>query len=164
MSALFVALVAFTATACEEASDTSGSALSPAPPAARTSTRLARIDWLDAQEGASPERWLASREAGQDVPDNDDSVIAMRKSLQIAHDRYRDPTRMIANRAVQLEGMLKSVGIEEPASRLIVGLSEIAEKGPRLEGFGAACEHYFNLRKQGMSREAAIQRLKDGRG
>jgi hypothetical protein len=81
----------------------------------------------------------------------------------VAAHRFGDPPRMIANRAVQLEAMLASAGISESAPELIVSLSEISEERPR-EGFGSLCQHYFNLRKQGLDREAALAQLKSRSG
>ncbi len=31
------------------------------------------------------------------------------------------------------------------------------------EGFGSLCQHYFNLRQQGVGREAALRQLKEAR-
>ncbi|WP_141700643.1 hypothetical protein [Methyloceanibacter superfactus] len=70
---------------------------------------------------------------------------------------------MIANRAVQLEGMLAAQGIDESAPELIETLSRAVARADRKEGFGSVCQHYFYLRQQGVGREAALQQLKEAR-
>ena len=69
---------------------------------------------------------------------------------------------MIANRAVQLEGMLKEKGISEPAPELIQSLSQAAGTSGNVrtyEGFGAMCQKYFILRQQGLAREQALAQI-----
>jgi hypothetical protein len=136
--------------------------VSPTPEAAR-GPALAHIEWLGERDTTTPERWLASRQAKSDLDEKDQEVISMRERLKVAAHRFGDPPRMIANRAVQLEAMLASAGISESAPELIVSLSEISEERPR-EGFGSLCQHYFNLRKQGLDREAALAQLKSRSG
>jgi hypothetical protein len=153
---LLAAFLPVFAAACDEALEPEAPA--PAPDAVHGSA-LPRITWLDMRDTTTPERWLASRAAHTDLGEKDEAVIAMRKSLKEAASRFGDPPRMIANRAVQLEQMLAGTGIEESAPDLIASFTAVSDAQSR-EGFGAMCQQYFYLRKQGMDREAALKQLK----
>ena len=121
---------------------------------------LPKVKWLDVNASAKPEQWLASREANTDLDERDASVVAMREVVDAAAQRFGESPRMIVNRAVQLEEMLADSGISESAPNLITDLaSAVPEKWSRA-GFGSVCEHYYNLRKQGLSRDAALERLR----
>ena len=69
---------------------------------------------------------------------------------------------MIANRAVQLEGMLAGVPASEKALDLIESLTAVV--GSRAESFGAICQQYYNLRSSGLGREEALSDLKQRYG
>ena len=84
----------------------------------------------------------------------------MRVELDQAAKHFHDPPRMIANRAVQLEEMLAANGIEEGAPELIQILSSATADTNLKQGFGSVCQHYFNLRQQGIDREGALEQLK----
>jgi hypothetical protein len=153
-----LALVPVLMPGCEEAS-----APDVATTAAEQATKgpeLPRLKWLDAHNRNTPERWLASREAKVDLDENDPAVLDLRIKLNEAAQRFGDATRMIANRAVQLEEMLAEEGISEHAPELIETLSSTATALRQREGFGSLSQHYFNLRKQGVGREVALQQLK----
>jgi hypothetical protein len=79
--------------------------------------------------------------------------------LMTAQERFGDTTRMIANRAVQLEGTLKTKGIDEKAPEIIASFSHAAEQARPLDGFGAMCQNYFILREQGVGKEEALAHL-----
>ena len=118
-----IAALALSITACgDEAAHETESA--PAPVAAQAES-LNALEWLKQTHAIAPEHWLASREAAHDLDQYDPSVGDMRRVLETAAMRFRDHPRMIANRAVQLEGMLKEKGIEERAPRIIANLSEV---------------------------------------
>ena len=124
----------------------------------RVSTVIAAKSWLDVRDRTPPEQWLASRETGEDVPLSTSEVAELRAILAQAGRRYGETTRMIANRAVQLEAMLAERGIEETARRVIEGLIVVGrEDEPR--NFGETAQHYFNVRVNGMSREEALLSL-----
>jgi hypothetical protein len=144
--------------ACEEALEPQAAVEVPATSSPDTRA-LVRREWITQHDKIAPERWLASRAAGIDLTANDPSVADMRALLSTAHERFGDPSRMIANRAVQLETMLKERGIAEPAPDLIRTLSGAIARGRSLEGFGAMCQKYFILREQGLAREQAIAQL-----
>lgn len=155
---LVLSLLPFLGVACDEAAEPE-SATAPAPEAAH-SPALPRIKWLGERDATTPQRWLASREVMADLAETDQAVISMRERLKLAAHRFGDPPRMIANRAVQLEGMLASEGIRERAPELILFLSSAVSESRPNAGFGSLCQYYFNLRKQGLDREAAIEQLK----
>ncbi|MCK0197960.1 hypothetical protein MWN34_13685 [Ancylobacter sp. 6x-1] len=120
---------------------------------------LARRSHLGQMDGATPGRWLASREAGHDVPEMDPAVERWNTLLADADSRFDESGRMIANRLVQLTEMLAEKDLAEPGQRLLADLSALAVPGARA-GFGTVCQYYFNLRRGGMERDAALALLK----
>jgi hypothetical protein len=116
---------------------------------------------IEMTEHTAPEQWLASREAGRNLTMQDPSVERMKQTLAVASRRFREHPRMIANRAVQLEDMLTTQNMGEPASKLIERLSNIPGDERYVESFGALCQHYYNLRMQGRDPEAAMAKLKE---
>ncbi|MGQ4273734.1 hypothetical protein [Terrihabitans sp. B22-R8] len=120
---------------------------------------LARRDWLQPTDDTAPQLWLASREAGSDLPPNAPAVLAWGVVLDDAGQRFGEAPRMIANRAVQLQAMLIEIDVAETPKEIIDGFSVLAAKGSR-SGFSDICQHYFNLRSQGLSREAALAALR----
>jgi hypothetical protein len=153
-----IAALALTIAACsDEVARETPSA--PAPVAAQDES-LNALEWLKQTHPIAPEHWLASREAGHDLDMYDSSVGDMRRVLETAAMRFRDHPRMIANRAVQLEGMLKEKGIEERAPRIITNLSQVPGRTRYVESFSALTQQYFNLRMEGRSRSQAIDLLK----
>ncbi|MDR4307159.1 hypothetical protein IHQ68_11065 [Chelatococcus sambhunathii] len=107
----------------------------------------------------SPAVWLASREAGRDLAPNDPAVASMRGLLQEADERFSEGPRMIANRAVQVQGMLAERGVQESARQVIEGLVSIGQIGERA-GFGETCQHYVNARAAAGTRAAALDALR----
>lgn len=144
---------------CEDAS--SPEAATTAATQKEDTPALPRIKWLDAHANVTPQQWLASRAAHADLSESDPKVEEMRSELNTAAKHFGDPPRMIANRAVQLEGMLAAKGIEESAPDLIKLLSSATSATGPKQGFGAVCQHYFNLRQQGVGRDAALQQLRE---
>ncbi len=114
--------------------------------------------WLQPTDDTAPEVWLASRDAGTDVAPGAPAAKAWHGVLDEADDRFGETGRMIANRAVQLETMLSEIGIRETAREIIADFSTLAGKGARA-GFSDLCQHYYNLRKQGLDRRAALAAL-----
>lgn len=142
-------------------SDESEPASPPQPlPASVAEAATHKIEWLKQTDGISPEQWLASREAGEALDRFDARVSEMDSVLAEAGRRFRDHTRMIANRAVQLEGMLREKSIEERAPRLIVTLSQVPGSQRYVESFASLTQQYYNLRTGGLSRADAIQALR----
>ncbi len=132
------------------------------PPAPVTSAPPAshQLDWLRQTDPVAPEQWLASRQVGRDLDLYDPDVGTMRQTLEVAALRFRDHPRMIANRAVQLEEMLKEKHIDERAPTIIVTLSEVPGNKRYLESFASLTQQYYNLRMDGLDREQAIEALK----
>lgn len=124
------------------------------------SDAVARKTWLQPTDSTDPDVWLASRDAGADVPANAPAAKEWHGVLDAADDRFGETSRMIANRAVQLETMLGEIGIRETAREIIADFSTLAGKGSRA-GFSDLCQHYYNLRTQGLDRTAALAALAD---
>lgn len=116
--------------------------------------------WLDVGSNTDPAWWLASRAVGHDLEDPKSlEVRRMDNLLEEARKHFGESARMVANRAVQLEGSLKSINIEEPAPELIADFSAASGSVGETEGFGAVCHHYFNLRSGGVDRATALKDL-----
>jgi|GEM_PF-578762 len=156
-----ISLVAVLGLGCDDAAEpqaqTTAQQTKPAAP------EIPGITWLDSHSKITPGQWLASRQANADLKKHDPAVEAMNAELFTAARRFGEKPRMIANRAVQLEGMLAAQGIHESAPDLIELLASTADIAGGKEGFGAVCQHYFNLRQQGIGRDAALQQLKEAR-
>jgi hypothetical protein len=161
MRTAFVGLTLLMAAGLSACSDEGSSDLPAATPAPATAEKSpSELQWLRLTDDVSPEQWLASRKAGLSLAAHDPAVADMRRVLDVATTRFRDQPRMIANRAVQLETMLKEKGIDESAPRIIVSLSQIPGQSRYVESFGALTQQYFNLRMEGASRGQAIERLR----
>lgn len=138
----------------------------PAPPetqtpaAQTTKPAIREMKWIRVTDGIAPEQWLASREARADLEPHHPAVGDMTRILEIAALRFRDHTRMIANRAVQLEGMLAEKGISERAPRLIVILSQVPGPQRSVESFASLTQQYYNLRLAGLGQGPAIDALR----
>lgn len=141
---------------CDEPAPDQRRVASAAPPASEFS--MARRDWLDIKDRISPAVWLASREAERDVTPNDPAASELRGLLDEADRKFTEGTRMIANRAVQVQAMLAERGVTESPREVISGLVSIAAPDERA-GFGETCQHYVNARASSPSREAALQAL-----
>jgi hypothetical protein len=152
---LVVAALALALSACGD--DPPPKTATPVP----TETELAihQMQRIGKLYHVEPERWLASREAGRDLSLQDPAVAEMRKTLRAAERNFREFPRMIANRAVQLETMLRRAEGEH-APDLIKRLSQIAGGERYVDSFGSVCQQYFHLRRQGMTPDAAIAQLK----
>jgi len=105
-----------------------------------------------------PEVWLIAHESKAVDASSVGDPRVVRRSLAEASTKFNDTPRMIANRAVQLEKMLKGEGVEENAIILINRLNDAIAPG-RIESFGAAVEKYYNMRKAGMSSDQALDTL-----
>jgi hypothetical protein len=152
-----VCLVLLLAACSEEADDgaTANSVLTPA----HAVYQLARLEVTDR---IPPQQWLASREAGRDLPEDDPTVVRIKHTLAVASKRFREYPRMIANRAVQLEAMLKRKDMGAPAAQLIESLSGVPGDTRHVESFGALCQQYYNLRMQGLDADEAVKVLREG--
>lgn len=158
--AALVALTSCALASCsDEVSDSRTSArTAPSPPAAH------EVSWLDVGSPISPAQWIASRGEETVKPTDDVEVESIAEKLGSLHTVYRESERMIANRAVQLSGMLDSIGIDESASTVLDELLRVADGARMDEGFGAVAQHYYNLRASEVSREEALKTLKSRYG
>ncbi|HUD40707.1 MAG TPA: hypothetical protein VMR06_01790 [Dokdonella sp.] len=147
-----LAVLASTLIACGEEAPPPRTAAAPTVPAEAAEASA----WLGAHDPTPPARWLIdhlpdpARVAG---PTPEDVTV----QLLAAADRYRETPRMIANRAVQLQTMLAEEGIGEDASSLLTLLARLPPDNR--VSFSADCQHYYNLRVQGLDREQALARL-----
>ena len=133
-------------------------AAAPAPSQSEAFSAAGR-SWIDVNDKISPAVWLASREAGRDVPPNDPAANSMRALLSEADARFTEGPRMSANRAVQIETMLAERGVRESARGVIEGLVSIGEPGERA-GFGETGGHYVNARIAAPDRSAALEAMR----
>lgn len=124
------------------------------------SDALARRAWLEPSDSTDPAVWLASREAGSDVATGTPAVADWDAMLKAADVRFGETDRMIANRAVQLEVMLGEIGVRESVREILDEFMPMSSPGSR-RGFSDLCQHYFNLRKQGLPRGEALAALAD---
>lgn len=145
-------------TACSDEPATEASA--PAQSASAPAPHLHALAWLKRTDPIDADVWLASREAGHDLEPLDPAVTEMHRRLEVAAQRFRDHPRMIANRAVQLETMLKEKGIDEPAPSLIETLCEVPGNRRYIESFSSLTQQYYNLRLEGLDKAKAVEALR----
>ncbi|MFA5956361.1 hypothetical protein [Hyphomicrobium sp.] len=121
-------------------------------------TKVGAISWLTPQDDVRPEVWLIEHETTAGSKPSTGDAGEVHRSLVAASEKFHDTPRMIANRAVQLERMLKEEGGDETAIVLISRLNGAVAPG-RIESFGAAGQQYYNMRKAGFTGEQAIDAL-----
>ncbi|RUO98522.1 hypothetical protein [Hyphomicrobium sp.] len=121
-------------------------------------TEAGQHKWLTPQDEIEPEVWLIAHEAKSSASPQIGNANDVRHSLAKASATFNDTPRMIANRAVQLEDMLKSEGGGESAIFLIDRLNGAIAPG-RIESFGAAGQQYYNMRRAGLTGEQALDVL-----
>lgn len=121
-------------------------------------TKVEQTEWLSMQDETAPGDWLIAREMKSGVKLAPGDADQLRQSLAEASAKFKDSPRMIANRAVQLERMLKDEGGNETAIVLIGGLTRVVAPG-RIESFGAAGQQYYNMRKAGLNSDRAFAEL-----
>ena len=115
--------------------------------------------WLQPTDPMDTGRWLASREAGKLLPNDDAASAQMRRSLGRAQSFFIEDPRMIANRTVQLGEMLGQAGKSERYETLLEGLTRVAQGARGRQLYGEMCQHYYNTRQQGADRGTALARL-----
>lgn len=120
--------------------------------------------WLSPTDAMDTGRWLASREAGRALPNDDAASAQMRRSLGRAQSFFIEDPRMIANRTVQLGQMLGEAGKTERYEDLLEGLTRVAQGAKGRQLYGEMCQHYFNTRKQGDEPAAAFAKLSERYG
>lgn len=129
-------------------------------PAASASS-LSEKRWMDIDSRLTPAQWLVSQGLTEPKPINDPDVRKAAATLAEANRLYRESERMIANRTVQLEQMLREIGVEDEGAILILtDLTHIAGEVGQTEGFGALSQQYFNIRASRIEREPALAELR----
>lgn len=119
-----------------------------------------RKDWLKPEDNTDPAIWMAQKEAEEDPAyDLERGTAEIRPILEDANKNFIESSRMIANRAVQLEQTLKGKGITERAKDIITILNSARNPDIQNHRFGALCQYYATLRLQGMSNQDAIRTL-----
>lgn len=140
-----------------------------APRRATNETAVAKADekpteWLDHKSSLSPAEWLVRRRDEGAGAQFEARVQSVEKDLSRAHTIFRESQRMIANRAVQLEGMLRELGAEEDAANILADIMSIPGEVGQTEGFGAVTQHYYILRSNKTDRAQALAMLKNRYG
>ncbi|WP_018267734.1 hypothetical protein [Methylosinus sp. LW4] len=114
--------------------------------------------WLTPIDRVDPAYWLAARKSGG-APVVESRVARLQAALDIGGAHFLEAPRMLANRAAQLGDMLSEIGAAEDEAESIESLAGVAAATGSKQTFGDLCQHYFNLRKQGATRDAALADL-----
>lgn len=150
---LFYLLLFLTLVACSEDDfDLSSDSSVNNPPSNEEVPR-----WLEAHHQINPADWLIIRSQAAlegEVTSQPHRVNLLNKASQ----HFRESPRMIANRAVQLEDMLREIGIEESAVSLIDSFTHLPTQGTP-HNFSAYCQYYFNIRAKGYPQGYALTEL-----
>jgi hypothetical protein len=117
--------------------------------------------WLRATDHTDPAVWLAGREQGHALAETDPAVADMRQALASARVHFLETERMLANRSAQVGRMLADDGHPEGYAALLRALSGVAAVASTRQTYGEICQHYFNLRRRGVSREEALKLLSE---
>lgn len=120
--------------------------------------RTTMPSWLTLKDDVDPAAWLAAHRSGGAAPDAAE-VARLRKALSEAGMFFLESPRMLANRAAQLGDMLAAAGLGEDMAALLGDLSRVAGAAEKKQTFGEMCQHYYNLRRDGQGREAALAAL-----
>jgi len=115
--------------------------------------------WLRANEHVDPALWLARRESGRALATNDPAVEKMREAIVTARTHFLESHRMLANRTAQIGKMLAEEGRAEDYAGILNELAEVAKVAGQRQAYGEICQHYFNLRHKGSTREEALNVL-----
>lgn len=132
----------------------------PGAIAARSDRAAPETAWLSPTDRTEPAVWLARHAAGGQSVDPS-ALVALRASLAEARGRFVEDPRMVANRTMQLEAMLAEIRIAEGPAALIADLAGVAAASGRRQLYGEMCQHYVTVRRDGLSREAALARLRE---
>ena len=131
------------------------------PSAARivTARGAGSREWLDMGDDTAPEVFLATRAMPKGAPPASPQAVAEIAALLAEADAVFDENRrMLANRTLQLKRMLDEMSVDESPQMLLGGFITVGRAVGRI-GYSDLCQHYFNLRAGGLSREEAIAAL-----
>ncbi|WP_296580943.1 hypothetical protein [Xanthobacter sp.] len=115
-------------------------------------------EWLDVGDDTPPEVFLATRSAPAGAPVSVEVVAEIAALLSEADAVFDENRRMLANRTLQLERMLGEISVVETPQALLGGFITVGRAVRRI-GYSDLCQHYFNLRAAGASREDALAAL-----
>lgn len=115
-------------------------------------------EWLDVGDDTPPEVFLAARSAPAGTMASPEAVAQIAALLSEADAVFDENRRMLANRTLQLERMLGEISVAESPQALLQGFIGVGRVVRRI-GYSDLCQHYFNLRAAGASREDALAAL-----
>ena len=118
---------------------------------------LLDIDFLTMEESVEPADWLIYKVYGVD-PAEYAGREKIRQLLLKLNSHYTESTRMLANRTMQTFKMLAENDLSIDLERFMADFATIPSEGT-MTVYGSYCQHYFNLRAQGMPHEAAVQNI-----
>jgi hypothetical protein len=117
-------------------------------------------DWLSAADTRDPVAWLEGFDASP-AAGTPERRAALLELIGRLNERYIEDPRMLANRTVQLQGMLAEVGVTEDMHVLLRGFADQTQ-GVSAPSFGEMVGFYVNLRAGGASHAEAMQALGTG--
>jgi hypothetical protein len=115
-------------------------------------------EWLDVGDDTPPEVFLATRSMPSGTPATPEVVAELAALLSEADAVFDENRRMLANRTLQLERMLGEISVVESPQALLGGFITVGRAVRRI-GYSDLCQHYFNLRAAGASRQDALAAL-----
>lgn len=152
--AVFVIVACLPCAACGE-----GKHASEANDVIETQDEKSGEIWLRANEHVDPALWLASREAARELAPTDPAVEKMRAAILAARVHFLESHRMLANRTAQIGEMLAEDGRAEDYAGILYALADVAKAAGQTRTYGELCQHYYNLRHKGATREEALSVL-----
>ncbi|MBU3889500.1 hypothetical protein FM996_05530 [Methylosinus sporium] len=130
------------------------------PPAVEVKRKDELPKWLTPIDRVDPAYWLAARKSGG-APVDEGREERLRAALEVGAAHFLESPRMLANRAAQLADMMAEIGAAEDEAESIESLARVAAATGSKQTFGDLCQHYFNLRKQGATRDSALADLRE---
>lgn len=115
-------------------------------------------EFLPVTDRTPPAKWLAALEqSGKHQPDPA-RIRAFDEILKRLDERFYEDARMIGNRTVQLQHMLREEDIQVEFMDILNGLERISSIAV-LKNYGELCAHYFNIRVNGQSHADTVLAL-----
>ncbi|PWB95553.1 hypothetical protein [Methylosinus sporium] len=130
------------------------------PPAVEVTRKDELPKWLTPIDRVDPAYWLAARKSGG-APVDEGREARLRAALEVGAAHFLESPRMLANRTAQLADMMAEIGAAEDEAESIESLARVAAATGSKQTFGDLCQHYFNLRKQGATRDSALADLRE---
>lgn len=114
-------------------------------------------DWLEWHHNMDAYVWLAKHEA-RVLPEQAADPADYETVLESLSKKYRENSRMLANRTVDMQAQLAEQDIEEPVLTLLQGLDSVPVK-VEMASYGEQCRRYIQQRQQGLPHDKAIAAL-----